>query len=110
MRKALNPTAWDASNVNPASNWPTNVEPMQVTKPASSPADEAGPLGARNSWLVDLGTGVQGRKARQGQFIQTTNFVRVAAGKLKDLGTQLAVDARHAPETGANAWFLRVQA
>ena len=64
MRKALSPTAWDASNVSPASNWPINVEPMQVTKPASSPADEAGPLGARNSWLVDLGTGVQGRKAR----------------------------------------------
>lgn len=33
-------------------------------KPASLPADEAGPIGAGNSWLVGPGAGASGRKAR----------------------------------------------
>lgn len=86
MRKALNPTAWAVPKVNPASSWPTNVEPMQAANQSSLPADKAEPLGARNSWLIGPEARVPGREARQGQFIQTTNVVRVQTGEIAGSG------------------------
>lgn len=111
MRKGLSPIAWAGSNANPVSNRPANVEPVQAAIQASLPADKAEQLGAGNSWLVSPGTGVPGCQARQGKG--SSSGPRTLSGfrraKLQDLGAELAVDPRQAPEIGANAWFPRMQ-